>query len=60
MTRLSELVSTLTPSQFAQIALLLFVGVFVAVAVRHGGKRHAADHAECARLPLGDDAGGQP
>lgn len=59
MTRLSELVSALTPSQFAQIALLLFVGVFVAVAIRHGGKRRAAEHAECARLPLADDVGGR-
>lgn len=59
MTRLSELVSALTPSQFAQLALLLFVGVFVAVAIRHGGKRRAAEHAECAKLPLADDAGGR-
>lgn len=57
MIRLSELVSAFTPSQFAQLALLLFMGVFVAVAVRHGGKRRAAEHAECAQLPLADDAG---
>jgi hypothetical protein len=55
--RLSELVSAFTPSQFTQLALLLFVGVFVAVAIRHGGKRRAAEHAECAQLPLADDAG---
>jgi cbb3-type cytochrome oxidase subunit 3 len=55
--RLSELVSALTPSQFAQYALILFLGVFIAVAVRHGGKRRAAEHAECAQLPLADDAG---
>ncbi len=57
MIRLSELVSAFTPSQFTQLALLLFVGVFVAVAVRHGSKRRAAEHAECAQLPLADDAG---
>ena len=57
MIRLSELVSALTPAQFAQYALILFVGVFVAVAIRHGGKRRAAEHAECAQLPLADDAG---
>lgn len=57
MIRLSELVSAFTPSQFTQLALLLFVGVFVAVAIRHGGKRRTAEHAECAQLPLADDAG---
>ena len=57
MIRLSELVSTLTPSQYAQLALLLFAGVFIAVAIRHGGKRRAAEHAACAQLPLADDAG---
>jgi len=56
--RLSELVSAFTPSQFTQAALVLFVAVFVAVAVRHGGKRRAAEHAHCAQLPLGDDTGG--
>lgn len=57
MIRLSEAVSALTPTQFAQIALVLFVGVFVAVTIRHGGKRRAAEHAACAQLPLADDAG---
>ncbi len=56
MIRLSELVSSLTPSQFAQLALLLFFAVFVGVAWRHGGKRRAAEHAACANLPLADDA----
>ncbi len=58
MIRLSELVSSLTPSQFAQLALVLFFFVFVMVALRHGGKRRAAEHAACAQLPLADDAGG--
>ena len=57
MIRLSELVSALTPSQFAQLALLLFFMVFVGVAFRHGGKRRAAEHASCAALPLADDTG---
>jgi cbb3-type cytochrome oxidase subunit 3 len=52
--RLSELVSALTPSQYAELALVLFLAVFVAVALRHGGKRRAAEHAECARLPFDD------
>lgn len=57
MIRLSELVSALSPTHFAQIALVLFVGVFVAVAIRHAGKRRAAEHAACAQLPLADDTG---
>ena len=57
MIRLSELVSALTPSQYAELALVLFLAVFVAVAIRHGGKRRAAEHAALAVLPLEDDAG---
>jgi hypothetical protein len=55
--RLSEVVSALSPTQFTQLALVLFMGVFVAVAIRHGGKRRAAEHAACAQLPLAEDAG---
>ena len=54
MIRLSELVSALTPAQYAELSLVLFLAVFVAVALRHGGKRRAAEHAECARLPFED------
>lgn len=57
MIRLSEVVSALSPTQFAQLALILFMGVFVSVAIRHGGKRRAVEHAECAQLPLADDTG---
>ena len=57
MIRLSDLVSALTPTHFAEIALVLFLAVFAAVAIRHGGKRRAAEHAACAQLPLADDAG---
>lgn len=56
MIRLSELVSALTPSEYAELALVLFLAVFAAVAIRHGGKRRAAEHASCAQLPLLDDA----
>lgn len=58
MTRLSELVSALSPSTYTEIALVLFLAVFTAVVIRHGGKRRAAEHAACARLPLDDDGGG--
>jgi hypothetical protein len=52
--RLSELVSSLTPSQYTEFALVLFLAVFIAVGWRHGGKRRAAEHAECSRLPFED------
>jgi cbb3-type cytochrome oxidase subunit 3 len=56
MTRLSDLAAALGPSQYTQLALLLFVAVFVGVVARHGTKRRAAEHAACAALPLADDA----
>ena len=56
---MTDWVSSLTPSQYAQLALVLFVAVFVAMAIRHGGKRRAAEHAACAQLPLADDTGGK-
>ncbi len=59
MIRLSDLVSALSPTQYAELALVLFLMVFVGVAFRHGGKRRASEHAEAAMLPLADDAGGR-
>jgi hypothetical protein len=56
--RFSELVSALTPSQYAQLSLVLFAAVFAGVLLRHGGRRRAAEHAACAQLPLADDDGG--
>jgi hypothetical protein len=53
--KLSDLVSALSPTQLTEIALLLFLAVFVAVAIRHGGKKRAAEHAACAALPLEND-----
>jgi len=55
--RFSDLVSALSPTQYAELSLVLFLAVFAAVAIRHGGKRRAAEHAACAQLPLTDDAG---
>ena len=57
MIRFSDLVSALSPTQYAELSLVLFLAVFAAVAIRHGGKRRAAEHAACAQLPLTDDAG---
>lgn len=56
MIRLSELVSALTPTRYTELALLLFAAAFVAVVIRHGGRRRAAEHAHCAALPLSDDS----
>jgi hypothetical protein len=54
--RLSELVSHLTPSVFAEIALLLFFFVFATVSIRAFG-RNAKTHSQAwAELPLCDDA----
>ncbi len=52
MIRLSEWVSALTPANYAELSLVLFLAVFAAVAVRHGGKRRATEHAACALLPF--------
>ncbi len=57
MIRLSELISALTPAEYAELSLVLFLAVFAAIAFRHGGKRRRAEHDECARMPLCDDAG---
>ena len=54
--KLSELVSALSPTQFTELALVLFVLVFAGVVFRHGGKRRAGEHRECAQMPLADDA----
>ena len=56
MIRLSELVSALTPAQYAELSLVLFLLVFAGVLLRHGGRRRAVEHAACAQLPLADDA----
>ena len=55
MTRFSEWISALSPTQYTELALLLFTVVFVAVVARElmpARKRH---HAEWAALPLEDD-----
>jgi hypothetical protein len=52
MIRLSELVSNLTPSTYAQMALVIFASVFVAVAWKN--RRHTATHDYLAALPLDD------
>lgn len=57
MTRFSEWISAMSPTTATQIALVLFVGVFVAVAIRHGRRSMHTVHAEASQLPLADDDG---
>jgi cbb3-type cytochrome oxidase subunit 3 len=54
--RLSDLVANLTPSIFAQIALLLFVAVFAAVGYRAYRRAARTQSQQWAELPLCDDA----
>lgn len=56
--RLSELMSALGPTGLTEIALLLFLAVFVAIGVR-AWRTARVDHERNARLPL-DDAEQQP
>ncbi|MBP9087499.1 MAG: hypothetical protein KBG15_15355 [Kofleriaceae bacterium] len=53
MLRLSELVSALTPSTYAQMALTIFATVFFAVLWRN--RRHTPLHDQLAAMPLADD-----
>ena len=55
MTRFSDWISALSPTTATEIALVIFLGVFVAVAFRHGRRTRAVEHAEAAQLPLADD-----
>ena len=54
--RLSELISRLSPTQYTEIALILFLAVFAAVSIRafRRSQRGAQDAARMA--PLADDA----
>ena len=51
MTRFSEWISALSPTQFTELALILFAAVFVAVVVRLMTQRKS-EHDAWARLPL--------
>ena len=51
--RLSELMSALGPTGLTEVALLIFLAVFVAVGVR-AWRTVAAEHERNARMPLDD------
>ncbi len=52
--RISDIVSNMNLATYPQIALVIFLGVFAAVAWRVFRNRHAQEYAEAARLPLDD------
>ena len=52
--RISDIVSGMDLATYPQIALVIFLGVFAAVSWRALRKRHTAEYAEAARLPLED------
>lgn len=56
MTRFSEWVSALSPSNYAELALLVFALVFVAVVIRMF-RQTRTQHESWARLPLDSDGG---
>lgn len=57
--RMSELVSNMTPSTMTEIALILFVIVFVAVTSRVMRRKARVQCDEAAQLPLFDDTAGE-
>jgi hypothetical protein len=52
--RLSELVSSLTPATFTMVATLIFVTVFVTVAIRAFLPSSRAEQRRALELPLDD------
>ena len=52
--RMSDIVSNMNLATFPQVALVIFLGVFIAVSWRVLRNRHSKDYAEAAQLPLED------
>jgi hypothetical protein len=50
--RLSDIMSSMQLGAYAEVALLLFLGAFVAVAVSVFWGRHAEEWERCRHLPL--------
>ena len=51
--RLSELMSAMSPTQLTEVALVIFLAVFVAVGIR-AWRTTASEHERAARMPLDD------
>ena len=54
--RLSELVTHMSPSQLTEIAMVIFLTVFVAIGVRALRRSQRPIHEHAVGLPLADDA----
>ena len=54
--RLSELMSKLSPTELTEVALVIFLVVFVLQALRAWRRSARPIHAHAAVLPLADDA----
>jgi hypothetical protein len=54
--RLSELISELSPSQYTEIAMVLFLAVFVSITIRALRRSARPLHEHALGLPLADDA----
>lgn len=54
--RLSELISHLSPTRLTEIAMVLFLAVFIAVGVRALRRSQRPLHDHALGLPLADDA----
>ena len=53
--KLSDIMGHANLAIYAEIAMVLFMAVFIAVAIRIWLPSKAKDHAEAARLPLDDE-----
>lgn len=53
--RMSDIVGNMDLATYPQIALVIFLVVFAAVSWRALRKRHAAEYARAAQLPLEDE-----
>ena len=56
MTRLSDLMSSLSPTQYTEIALVLFLAVFVSAGIRAFRRSQRAVHDAARLAPLADDS----
>jgi hypothetical protein len=54
--RLSEMIANLSPSQLTEIAMVIFLTVFVAIGVRALRRSARPVHEHAVGLPLADDA----
>lgn len=54
--RLSELITHMSPSELTEIAMVIFLAVFVAIGLRATRRSQRPIHEHAVELPLADDA----